>query len=115
MWCSSSNSTWTSTSSSRTISSWVTWASLLFKLLTILIGLSHCTFVQVIVASILLKMVRENCGLEGGVERVLVIGLISAMVASNYLGSITLVFITILAIFTKIAISLLSTVRINCH
>ena len=58
-------------------------------------------------------MVKENCGLEKGVERVLVIGLISAMVASNYLGSITLVFITIVAIFTKIAISLLTTVRIT--
>ena len=95
---------------------WISFAPLL-KLLLIFLVFTFFGFLPVFVVSFLFKMAEHTCGgggLKRGVDRLLVMGSLTIMVTWHNLGSITFLLISLFSLFTKLAISLLTTVRMHC-
>ena len=94
---------------------WISFTPLL-KLLLIFFAFTFFGFLPVFVVSFLFKMAEHTCGggLKKGVDRLLVMGSLTIMVTWHYLGSITFLLISLFSLFTKLAISLLTTVRMHC-
>ena len=89
-------------------------APVLLKLLLIFIAFTCFGFIPVFVVSVLLKMAEHTCGLKKGIDRLLVMASLTVMVTWHYVGSMTFVLLSLFSLFTKLAISLLTTVRMIC-
>ena len=96
---------------------WTSFTPLL-KLLLIFIAFACFGLLPVFVVTVLFKMAEHTCGggggLKRGVDRLLVMGSLTIMVTWHNLGSITFLLISLFSLFTKLAISLLTTVRMPC-
>ena len=100
----------------RLLLDWINLAPLL-KLLFTFIAFSCFGFFPIFLVSVLFKMGEHTYsgnGLKRGVDRLLVMVSLTAMVTWHYLGSITFLLISLLSLLTKLAISLLTTVRMYC-
>ena len=97
---------------------WISLAPLL-KLLFFFIAFGCFGFLPVLVVSLLFKMAEHTRGggggLKRGFDRLLVMGSLTAMVTWHYLGSITFLLISLFSLFIKLAISLLTTVRMHSN
>ena len=95
-------------------SDWTSLAPFLLKLLLIFIAFTCFGFIPVFTVSVLLKMAELTFGLKKGIDRLLVMASLTVMVTWHYVGSMTFVLFSLFSLFTKLAISLLTTVRMIC-